>query len=83
MREKYSEFKPLLHITLYPSYLQFLGLPSYFKQLCDGVDKPLEVMVTHLLNLPVMVSNTCIQLLHEEAMLPTIVHRPGIKQRQD
>lgn len=56
-------------------YLQFLCLPSYFKQLCYGVHEPLEVMVAHLLNFPVMVPDPRIQLVHEEAMFVTVVHR--------
>lgn len=61
-------------------YLQFLCLPSYFKQLCDGVHKPLEVMVAHFLNFPVMVPDPCIQLIHEEAMFMPIVHRAEKKE---
>lgn len=58
-----------------PFYLQFLSLSSYFKQLCYGVHEPLEVMVAHFLNLPVMVSDPCIQLFHEESVFVAIVHR--------
>lgn len=58
-------------------YLQFLCLSPYFKQLCDGVDKPLKVMVAHLFDLPIMVPDPSIQLLHEEAMFLAIIHRPG------
>lgn len=58
-----------------PFYLQFLCLPSYFKQLCYRVHEPLEVMVAHFLNFPVMVPDPCIQLFHEEAMFLPIVHR--------
>lgn len=57
-------------------YLQFLRLPPNFEQLCDGVDKPLKVMVAQLLYLPIMVPDASIQLFHEEAMFLTIVHRP-------
>lgn len=60
------------HLTL-----QFLRLPSHFEQLCDGVNEPLEVMVTHLLDLSVVVPDAHIQLLHEETMFLTVVHRPG------
>lgn len=66
-----------------PPYLQFLRLSSYFEQLCDGVDKPLEVMVTHLLNFSVMVADSYVQLLHEQAMFLTIVHRPAEVERED
>lgn len=65
------------HLQSVSPYLQLLRLSSYFQQLCDGVHEPLEVMVTHLLDLPVMVPDPCVQLLHEESMLLTIVHRPG------
>ncbi len=62
-------------------HLQFLCFPSNFEQLGDGVDEPLEVMVTHLLDLSVMVPDPCIQLLHEEAMFLPVVHRPGDKKK--
>lgn len=86
MREKHQELKPLRHsssIVLGPPYLEFLRLPSHFEQLRDGVDEPLEVMVTHLLDLSVVVSDPRVQLLHEEAMFLTVVHRPGRKEGED
>lgn len=57
-------------------HLQLLRLSSHFKQLCDGVHEALEVMVTHLLDLSVVVPDPCIQLVHEQAMFLPIVHRP-------
>lgn len=63
-------------------YLQLLRLSSHFQQLCDGVHEPLEVMVAHLLDLSVMVPDPSIQLLHEQAMLLTIVHRPEDEQEE-
>lgn len=83
MREKYQEFKEVSLSSPSITYLQFLRLPSYFEQLCDGVHKPLEVMVTHLLDLSVVVSDPSVQLLHEEAMFLTVVHRPGKKDAKD
>lgn len=74
MRETYQELKSCASVL---SYLQLLRLPSHFEQLCDGVDEPLEVMVTHLLDLSVVVPDPSVQLLHEEAMFLTVVHRPG------
>lgn len=59
------------------AHLQLLCFPSHFEQLRDGVHEPLEVMVTHLLNLSVMVPDPSIQLIHEEAMLLAIINRPG------
>lgn len=63
-------------------YLQLLRLSSHFQQLRDGVHEPLEVMVAHLLDLSVMVPDPSIQLLHEQAMLLTIVHRPEDEQEE-
>lgn len=40
-------------------------------------------MITHLLDLSVVVSDPHVQLLHEEAMFPTVVHRPGGNESKD
>lgn len=58
-------------------HLQLLRLPSYFEQLRDGVHEALEVMVAHLLDLAVVVTDPHVQLLHEGAMLVTVIHRPA------
>lgn len=57
------------------AHLEFLCFSTNFKQLCDGVHKALEVMVAHLLDLAVVIANPPLQLLHEEPMLLSIVHR--------
>lgn len=62
-------------------HLEFLGFPADLEQLGDGIHEALVVEVAHLLDLPVVVADPRLQLLHEAPVLLPIVHGPAGTQR--
>lgn len=68
-----------LSATSLKAHLKFLGFSTHFEQFSNGVHKALEVMVAHLLNFAVVVTDPPLQFLHEESMLLPIVNRPAGK----